>query len=177
MATRKQWPTFFSYENECDESRKTGTTCTTASSSPCTTSIPMTTLTSTTAWRTTCIEFAHIAHCSQSLLVIHIAHSWLKSRPRSYSWRVLFDSTSPFFLYLFFLPFSVFFLHPELFLELDNPIVMASLRYFASEESEDSNFLHSHTFSPASQLILIVKGFNSAMWNKPLTLLLLHSLR
>ena len=57
---------------------KTGTTRITTSSSPCTTSTPMTTLTSTIAWRTTCIESAHIAHCSQSLLMIRIAHSWLK---------------------------------------------------------------------------------------------------
>ena len=53
--------------------KKTGTTRTTTSSSPYTTSTPMTTLTSTIAWRTTCIESAHIAHCSQSLLTIHIA--------------------------------------------------------------------------------------------------------
>ena len=43
-------------------------------------------------------------------------------------WRVLFDSISPFFLYFSFLSFSVYFLHNEPFLELDNPIVMASLR-------------------------------------------------
>ena len=36
------------------------------------------------------------------------------------------------------LPSSVFFLSPELFLELDNPIVMASLRYSAADESEDT---------------------------------------
>ena len=61
--------------------------------------------------------------------------SWLKfwaitlSSPY-HPWRVLFDSTSPFFLYFSFLPFSVYFLYHELFLELDNPIVLASLRYF-----------------------------------------------
>ena len=44
------------------------------------------------------------------------------------------------------MPFSVFFLYPELFLELDNPIVVASLRYSAAEESEDSlNSFTSHT--------------------------------
>ena len=64
--------------------------------------------------------------------------SWIHSHPRSYPWRVLFDSISPFFLYLSFLPFSVFFLYPELFLELDNPIVMTSLRCSAAEESEDT---------------------------------------
>ena len=66
--------------------------------------------------------------------------------PRSYSWCVLLDSTSPFFLYFSFLSSSVYFLHNELFLELDNPIVMASLRYSAAEESEDTlNASHSFT--------------------------------
>ena len=58
------------------------------------------------------------------------------SHPRSYSWRVSFDLTS----------FSVLFSHLELFSELDNPIVMASLRYSAAEESEDTlNAFTSHT--------------------------------
>ena len=49
-------------------------------------------------------------------------------------------------LYMSFLPFSVFFLCPEVFLELDNPIVMASLRYSAADESEDTlNSFNSHT--------------------------------
>ena len=43
-----------------------------------------------------------------------------------------------FFLHSSFLPFSVFFLYPELFLELDNTIVMASLRYSAAEETKDT---------------------------------------
>ena len=61
-------------------------------------------------------------------------------------WCVLFDSTSSFFFYFSFLPFSVFFLHNELFLELDNPIVMASLRYSAAEKSEGTlNASHSFT--------------------------------
>ena len=56
---------------------------------------------------------------------------------------------SPFFFYWSFLPFSVFFLHPELFLELDNLIVMASLRYSAEDESEDTlNSFTSHTECP-----------------------------
>ena len=63
-----------------------------------------------------------------------------------FPWRVLFDSTSPFFLYFSFLSFSVYFLHYELFIELDKPIVMASLRYSAAEESEDTlNSFTSHT--------------------------------
>ena len=78
----KTMATVNSYENKCATNysiitSKTGSTRIT-SSSQCTTSTPMTTLTSTIAWRTTCIESAHIAHCSQSLLMIHIAHSWLK---------------------------------------------------------------------------------------------------
>ena len=61
-------------------------------------------------------------------------------------WRVLFDSISPFFLYFSFLSFSVYFLHNELFLELDNPIVMASLRYSAAEKSVGTlNASHSFT--------------------------------
>ena len=128
---------------------RTGTTRTTCSS-PSTT--PMTTLThctctSTDAWRT-CTDLAlRIFHSSWWHRTPHGSSSEsIHSHPRSYSWRVLFDSTSPFFLYLFFLPFSVFFLHTELFLELDNPIVMASLRYSAAEESENTmNVFHSHT--------------------------------
>ena len=66
--------------------------------------------------------------------------------PWSSKWRILFDSISPFFLFFSFLPFSVYFLHNELFLELDNPIVMASLRYSAADESEDIlNSFTSHT--------------------------------
>ena len=66
--------------------------------------------------------------------------------PWSSTWCTLLDSTSPFFLYFSFLSFSVYFLHNELFLELDNPIVMASLRYSAAEESEGTlNASHSLT--------------------------------
>ena len=78
--------------------------------------------------------------------------------PWSSTWRILFDSISPFFLYLSFLPFSVFFLYPELFLELDNPTVMASLRYSAAEESEDT--LNSFT-SPTHSLISKTNSFHS----------------
>ena len=61
-------------------------------------------------------------------------------------WCTLLDSTSAFFLYFSFLSFSVYFLHHELFLELDNPIVMASLRHSANKESEDTlNISHSFT--------------------------------
>ena len=53
---------------------------------------------------------------------------------------------SPFFIYLSFLLFSVYFFHHELFLKLDNLIVMASLRCSVADESEDTlNFFTSHT--------------------------------
>ena len=54
-----------------------------------------------------------------------------------------------------FLPFSVFFLYPELFLELDNPIVMASLRYSAAEESEDT--LNSFTLTQVVVCVVCVR--------------------
>ena len=101
---------------------------------------PMTMLTSTIAWCTQCVERARRAHSSTPGDVIsHLI--WLKFWANTLSspchpWRVLFDSISPFFLYFSFLSFSVYFLHNELFLELDNPIVMASLRYSAAEKSE-----------------------------------------
>ena len=112
----------------------------------------MTTLThgtSTISWGT-CIETARIFVHSQVMIVSHTLmaqvlsaftlHQW------SSTWRTLLDSTSPFFLYFSFLSFSVYFLYPELFLELDNPIVMASLRYSAADESEDTlNSFTSHT--------------------------------
>ena len=124
-------------------------TRTTTCSSPSTT--PMTMLTSTIAWCTSCVERARRAHSSTPGDVIsHLI--WLKfwavtlSSP-CHPWRVLFDSISPFFLYFSFLSFSVYFLHSELFLELDNPTVMASLRYSAAEESEDTlNSFTSHTY-------------------------------
>ena len=99
------------------------------------------------------------AHHALSLYTAHtVSHlmmtphtSWLKfwaitlSSPY-HPWRTLLDSTSPLFLYFSFLPFSVYFLYSELFLELDNPIVMASLRDSAAYESEDTlNSSHSYT--------------------------------
>ena len=102
---------------------------------------PMTTLTSTDAWRTESARTAHLFHsCMAQVLSAFTLHPW------SSTWRTLLDSTSPFFLYFSFLSFSVYFLHHELFLELDNPIVMASLCYSAAEESEDTlNASHSLT--------------------------------
>ena len=135
---RMRWTTASS------QSRKTGTTRTITSSSPCTTRTPMTTLTSTIAWRTTCIESAHIAHCSQSLLMIHIAHSWLKSWALSHSIHghqhgaFFLIRFLPFYFHLFLLSVPVFLFHLELFLELHYTIVMANLRCSAAEESEDT---------------------------------------
>ena len=53
-------------------------------------------------------------------------------------WRTLFDSLLPFYFYLFLPVFSFYFLHSELYSELDNPIVMESLCYSANKESEDA---------------------------------------
>ena len=129
MATAK------SFENEVNENYST-----TTSSSQCTTSTPMTKLTSTIAWCTSCVESDHNAHCST--LDDDTPHGSssesFRSHPRSHPWRVLFDSTSPFFLYFSFLTFSVYFLYNELFLELDNPIVMESLCFSANKESDDA---------------------------------------
>ena len=72
----KTMATVKSYENECDELQhhnQENWNDAHNNKQLTTTSTPMTTLTSTIAWRTTCIESAHIAHCSQSLLMIHIA--------------------------------------------------------------------------------------------------------
>ena len=131
-------------------SQTTSGTTRTTSSSQCTTSTPMTTLTSTIAWCTFMVLILQIALTVPHLMMTpHTSRSsseYIHSHPRSYSWRVPFHSISPFFIYFSFLSFSVYFLFPELFLELDNPIVMASLRYSAAEESEDTlNSSASHT--------------------------------
>ena len=118
----------------------TGTTRT-ASSSQYTTSTPMTTLTSTIAWCTSCIESAHSAHCSTldddtAHLMAQVLSPFIVIHGHTHG---AFSLTLSLPSFTFsFLPFSVFFLYPELFLELDNPIVMASLRYSAAEESEDT---------------------------------------
>ena len=119
----------------------TGSTRTT-SSSLCTTNTPMTNLTSTIAWCTSCIELAHGAHWStlhdDTAHLIGSSPEQTLCHPRSYLWCTLFDSTTPIFLYFSFLSFSVYFLHHDLFRELDNPIVMAKLRCSADIESEDA---------------------------------------
>ena len=149
----------------------TGTTRTT-SSSQCTKSTPMTTLTSTIAWCTSCVESAHSAHCStldddtahlmaqvlSPFIVIHGhthgAFSLTRSLPSSLS----------------FLPFSVFFLYPEMFRELDNPIVTASLRYSAAEESEDTlNSFTSPTLAGAC-CVLREHAWRLAVWRRALSL-------
>ena len=110
----------------------------------------MTTFTQTLAWCTSCAELAHSAHSSTPGDVIsHLIGSSPEQtlcHPRSYPWCILLDSTSPFFLYFSFLSFSVYFLHNELSLELDNPIVIESLCYSAAEKSEGT-LNASHTFT------------------------------
>ena len=97
-----------------------------------------------------CAELAHSAHCSTPGDVIsHLIGSSPEQtlcHPRSYPWAHLFDSLLSFYFHLSFLSFSVYFLHSEQFPELGNPIVMASLRYSAAEESEDTlNSFTAHT--------------------------------
>ena len=114
-----------------------GTTRTTCSS-PSTT--PMTVLTSTVAWCTPCVERARRAHSSTLLMTPHtsLAHVLSKHFVIHGHTHGAFSLIRPlsFFFFFSFLSFSVYFLHNELFLELDNPIIMASLRYSASEKSE-----------------------------------------
>ena len=114
-----------------------------------TTSTPMTTFTQTLAWCTSCAELAHSAHsshCDDTAHLIGSSSEQTLCHPRSYPWCTLLDSTSPFCLYFSFLPFSVYFRHNEMFLELDNPIVMESLCYSAVEKSEGTlNASHSFT--------------------------------
>ena len=126
----------------------TWTRTTTCSSSNTT---PITTLISTIAWCTPCVERARRA-CSSTPgdVISHLIGSSPEQtfcHPRSYSWCILLDSTSAFFLYFSFLSFSVYFLHHELFLELDNPIVMESLCWSVAEKSEGTlNAPHSFTW-------------------------------
>ena len=85
-------------------------------------------------------------HCDDTAHLIWLKFWAVTLSSPCHPWRVLFDSISPFFFYFSFLSFSVYFLHNELFLELDNPIVMANLRYSAAEKSEGTvNASHSFT--------------------------------
>ena len=99
----------------------------------------MATLTSTIAWCTSCVESVHRAHCSTLdddavHFMVQVLGSHIVISMSSMAHFLWLDLS----LYWSFLPFSVFFLYPELFLELDNPIVMANRRYSAAEESEDT---------------------------------------
>ena len=100
-------------------------------------------LTSTIAWSwcTPCVQRARRAHSFTLDVVSHLIGSSPESfhiHPWSSSWRTLFDSLLPFYFYLFLPVFSFYFLHSELYSELDNPIVMESLCYSANKESEDA---------------------------------------
>ena len=104
----------------------------------------MTTFTQTFASCTSCVEFAQSAHfCTLVQVVSHLISSspeFFHIHPWPSSWRTPFDSLLSFYFYLFF--FVFFFpllalrvaLHPE----LDNPIVMESLCYSVTKESEDA---------------------------------------
>ena len=119
-----------------------------AAHSPCTTSSLMTTLISTIARRTTCIESVRTAHLFHSCdcLTLHIP--WLKFWAHSHfhlhghPWRTLFDSLLPFYFHLFLLSIPVFLFHLELFLELHYTIVMANLRCSAAEERGHPELRH-----------------------------------
>ena len=69
-------------------------------------------------------------------------------------------------LYFSFLSFSVYFFHNQLFLDLDNPVVMESLCYSAVEKSEGTlNASHSFTKSVRSSFDRTVMG--RAIWENP----------
>ena len=101
----------------------------------------MTMLTSTIAWCTRCVERARRARSSILDVVSHLIgsssesfHNHLHTIHGAPSLTRFSLSTST----CSFLPFSVHFLHSELYSELDNPIVMESLCYSANKESEDA---------------------------------------
>ena len=110
------------------------------STSPSTT--PMTMLTSTIAWCTSCVERARRAHSFTLDVVSHLILaqdlSLVICHPRSSPWAHLLDSPLPFYFHLFFPVFSFYLLHSELYPELDNPIVMESLCYSANKGSDDA---------------------------------------
>ena len=96
--------------------------------------------TSTDAWRT-CTETARIFVPQSVMIPAHLMAQVLSAftlHPWSSTWRILSDSTSPFFFYLFLLSVTVFFFHLELFPELHYTKDMANLRCSAAEESEDT---------------------------------------
>ena len=98
-------------------------------------------LISTIAWCTPCVERARRAHSFTLDVVSHLIGSSPESfpiHPWSSSWRTLFDSLLPFYFYLFLRVFSFYFLHSELYSELDNLIAKETLCYSANKESEDA---------------------------------------
>ena len=64
---------------------------------------------------------AHLVMSSHTSLAQVLSHFTTISMS---SWRTLFDSLLPFYFYLFLTVYSFYFLHSELYSELDNPIVM-----------------------------------------------------
>ena len=98
-------------------------------------------LTSTIAWCTPCVERARRAHSFTLDVVSHLIGSRSESfhiHLHGHSWAHLLDSPLPFYFHLFFLVFSFYLLHSELYPELDNLIVMESLCYSANKGSEDA---------------------------------------
>ena len=119
-------------------STTSGTTRAT-STSPSTT--PMTMLTSTFAWCTPCVERARRAHSSTLHVVSHLIgsspesfHNHLHTIHGAPSLTRFSLSTST----CSFLSFTVYFLHSELYSELDNPMVLESLCYSVNNESDDA---------------------------------------
>ena len=111
----------------------------------------MTTFTQTLAWCTSCTELAHSAQSShtslaQDLSLITFIHGHIHGRT-SLTRLSLSTSTCS------FPSFSVYFLHSELYPELDNPIVMESLCYSANKGSEDAyDVSTSLTKSPSGRM-------------------------
>ena len=112
------------------------------SSSQSTTSTPMTTFTQTLAWCTSCAELAHSAHSfTPGDVISHL----IGSSPESFHNHLHTIHGAPsltrFSLYTSTCSspsFSFYFLHSELYSELDNPIVMESLCHSANKEGEDA---------------------------------------
>ena len=118
------------------------------SNSPSTT--PMTMSTSTIAWCTLCVERARRAH-SSTLDVSHLIgsspesfHNHLHTIHGAPSLTRFSLSTST----CSFLSFTVYFLHSELYSELDNPIIMKILCYSANKESDDAYDVSSSLTNP-----------------------------
>ena len=162
-----------SYENEVSENysitSKTGTTRTPTSRPQSRT--PMTTLTSTDAWRT-CTEPAHASfHSLGDCLTYTLGsspehfHISIHGHPHGALSLTRFST----FYFFFLLSVPVFLFHLELFTELLYTKCMASnLRCSAAEESEDTlNVFHSLTFAPRKHVIWGVVFTHPVGYSRP----------